>query len=671
MLCIRYDLYKTKYSSDMEYVNGIIKKIKISGNKIQFYIDDLLITYFCNDPNELTKYQIGDRIQVKGTFSIPREEENFYLFNYRNYLLSQKVHYIVEADVVNKITSKVSYHYAFKRFIIKIIDQKKTSTYLRTFILGDNSMINDGVSKSYQDNGISHLFSVSGMHVSFLSSILFMFFQKIKCRKIFKYSCFLTLLFGYAFMTDFTPSIIRASLLFILCLFNNELKFQLENTQILMYIFGMSLLFNPFYLYNTGFLFSYTISFYLLKYNRIFSRYNNYFVKIFMVSFLCFMVSIPIMINSYYNVNILTPFFNLIFVPLVSFIIFPLSLLTIFFPFLDSLLYVMISTMELISLQLAKFDFFNITLCHISVFSFVIYYVIITFIVNKMNNNEYKYIIAIFIIIFMHHHINYFNRYATISFINVGQGDSILLTLPHNRGNILIDCANTQSFYKEKWKQRENSFSIGKNIIIPYLKAQGVSKLDYVIITHGDYDHIGSLDEIIDEIGIKKVILNSGHINNHEANVINKLNNKKISYYQMNKGRVKINRYEFLFLNDKDVDNENEDSLVIYFSINNFKILLMGDAGFETEKYLMEEYNFKNVDILKVGHHGSKYSSSDEFIKMVNPKYSVISVGENNRFGHPNKSVIEKLASSKTFLTSKNGSVKFILQKPILVNSVR
>lgn len=655
----------------MKGVNGIIKKIKISGNQLQFYIDDLLITYFCNDPNELTKYQIGDRIQVKGTFSIPREEENFYLFNYRNYLLSQKVHYIVEADVVNKITSKVSYHYAIKRFIIKIIERKKTSAYLRTFILGDNSMINDSVSKSYQDNGISHLFSVSGMHVSFLSSILFMFFQKIKCRKIFKYCCFLSLLLGYAFMTDFTPSIIRASLLFILGLFNNELKFQIENTQILMYIFEMSLLFNPFYLYNTGFLFSYTISFYLLKYNRIFSRYNNYFVKIFMVSFLCFMVSIPIMINSYYKINILTPFFNLIFVPLVSFIIFPLSLLTICFPFLDSLLYVMISIMECISLQLAKLDYFNITLCHISVFSFVIYYAIITFIVNKMNINEYKYIIAMFIIIFIHHHINYFNRYATISFINVGQGDSILLTLPHNRGNILIDCANTQSFYKEKWKQKENSFNIGRNIIIPYLRAQGVSKLDYVIITHGDYDHIGSLDEIIDEIDIKKVILNSGHLNNNEAHVINKLNNKKISYYQMSKGRIKIDRYEFLFLNDKDIDNENEDSLVIYFSINNFKILLMGDAGFETEKYLMEEYNLENVDILKVGHHGSKYSSSDEFIKMVNPKYSVISVGENNRFGHPSKSVIEKLASSKTFLTSKNGSVKFILQKPILVNSVR
>lgn len=188
---------------------------------------------------------------------------------------------------------------------------------------------------------------------------------------------------------------------------------------------------------------------------------------------------------------------------------------------------------------------------------------------------------------------------------------------------------------------------------------------------HGDYDHIGSLDKIINEIKIKKVIFNSGNINSNEAYIINKLNEEKIKYYNMSKGKVKIDKYELLFLNNKNVNNENEDSLVIYFDINDIKVLLMGDAGFETEKKLIEEYNLRNLDILKVGHHGSKYSSSDEFIKTVNPKYSVISVGENNKFGHPDTSVIKKLASSKTYLTSKNGSVKFILQKPLLVNSVR
>ncbi len=661
----------TKYSVGTKEVNGVIKKIRINGNQIQFYIDDLLINYFCDEQQELEKYQIGDWVKIRGTFSVPKGEDNFYLFDYRNYLLSQKIHYVVSADTIEKISTKISYQYRIKRQMIKIIGNKKITAYLNTFVLGNSSMIDDDVMKSYQSNGISHLFSVSGMHVSFLTNILLFFLNKLRCSKIFRYICLFILLCGYAFLTNFTPSIIRASALFILCMINKECDLQLENAHILMYILGVSLLYNPFYLYNIGFLFSYVISFYLLKYQNTFNRYNSYFGKLFIISLLCFIASIPITINSYYHINILTPLFNLIFVPLVSFIIFPLSLLTLFFPFLDNLLYLIISVMETLSVQLARYDYFDITLCHMPTLSFIIYYIIITFIVNKMNSHEYKYIIILFIIIFIHHNINYFNRYATISFLNVGQGDSILLTLPHNRGNVLIDCSNTQTFSSGSWKQRKNTFNVGQNVIIPYLKAQGISKLDYVIITHGDYDHIGSLDKIIDELDVKAVILNSGHNNNYEEYIINLLHDKKIKYYQMSKGKVQIDKYELLFLNNQDISNENEDSLVIYFNINNIKVLLMGDAGFETEKYLLEEYNLKNMDILKVGHHGSKYSSSDEFIKMVNPKYSVISVGENNKFGHPDKLVMEKLASSETYLTSKNGSVKFILQKPILVNSVR
>ncbi len=661
----------TKYSVGTKEVNGVIKKIRINGNQIQFYIDDLLINYFCDEQQELEKYQIGDWVKIRGTFSVPKGEDNFYLFDYRNYLLSQKIHYVVSADTIEKISTKISYQYRIKRQMIKIIGNKKITAYLNTFVLGNSSMIDDDVMKSYQSNGISHLFSVSGMHVSFLTNILLFFLNKLRCSKIFRYICLFILLCGYAFLTNFTPSIIRASALFILCMINKECDLQLENAHILMYILGVSLLYNPFYLYNIGFLFSYVISFYLLKYQNTFNRYNSYFGKLFIISLLCFIASIPITINSYYHINILTPLFNLIFVPLVSFIIFPLSLLTLFFPFLDNLLYLIISIMETLSVQLARYDYFDITLCHMPTLSFIIYYIIITFIVNKMNSHEYKYIIILFIIIFIHHNINYFNRYATISFLNVGQGDSILLTLPHNRGNVLIDCSNTQTFSSGSWKQRKNTFNMGQNVIIPYLKAQGVNKLDYVIITHGDYDHIGSLDKIIDELDVKAVILNSGHNNNYEEYIINLLHDKKIKYYQMSKGKVQLDKYELLFLNNQDISNENEDSLVIYFNINNIKVLLMGDAGFETEKYLLEEYNLKNMDILKVGHHGSKYSSSDEFIKMANPKYSVISVGENNKFGHPDKLVMEKLASSETYLTSKNGSVKFILQKPVLVNSVR
>jgi competence protein ComEC len=113
------------------------------------------------------------------------------------------------------------------------------------------------------------------------------------------------------------------------------------------------------------------------------------------------------------------------------------------------------------------------------------------------------------------------------------------------------------------------------------------------------------------------------------------------------------------FLNTKEYDNENDNSNVIYFSYNNYKFLFMGDAGMKKEKDILNKYNIKNIDFLKVGHHGSNTSSGEEFINSMNPKYSFISVGKNNRYGHPNKEVLNILDNSKIYRTDQDGSVRF------------
>ena len=112
-------------------------------------------------------------------------------------------------------------------------------------------------------------------------------------------------------------------------------------------------------------------------------------------------------------------------------------------------------------------------------------------------------------------------------------------------------------------------------------------------------------------------------------------------------------------MNAKVYDNENDNSSVIYVTFNNKKFLFMGDASVEVEKDLIEKYNLQNIDVLKVGHHGSKTSSSKEFIDEINPKYSFISVGKNNFYGHPNKEVLDNLKSSKIYRTDQDGSIMF------------
>ena len=117
------------------------------------------------------------------------------------------------------------------------------------------------------------------------------------------------------------------------------------------------------------------------------------------------------------------------------------------------------------------------------------------------------------------------------------------------------------------------------------------------------------------------------------------------------------------FLNTGIYTNENDNSNVIYFIVNNYKFLLIGDAGVDKEKDILDEYDLSDIDVLKVGHHGSKTSSSKEFINEINPKYGIISVGNNNRYGHPNKEVLNNLEDSKIYRTDKQGSIMFKIKK--------
>ena len=122
---------------------------------------------------------------------------------------------------------------------------------------------------------------------------------------------------------------------------------------------------------------------------------------------------------------------------------------------------------------------------------------------------------------------------------------------------------------------------------------------------------------------------------------------------------LNIDNNKLYFLQTKEYDNENDNSNVIYSELNVYKFMFMGDAGIDKEKDILDKYNLSNVDVLKVGHHGSKTSSSKEFINVINPKYSIISVGKNNRYGHPNKEVLNNLENSKIYRTDQDGSIMF------------
>ena len=169
---------------------------------------------------------------------------------------------------------------------------------------------------------------------------------------------------------------------------------------------------------------------------------------------------------------------------------------------------------------------------------------------------------------------------------------------------------------------------------------------------------MGEANYLVENFKVEKVIFNYGEFNELEQELIKVLDKQKIPYYSCIK-ELNIDDNKLYFLNNKDYGNENDNSSVIYTELNDHKFLFMGDAGVEVEEDLIEKYNLKDIDVLKVGHHGSKTSSSKEFIDEINPKYSIISVGKNNRYGHPNDNVLDNLEDSKIYRTDQDGSIMF------------
>ena len=178
------------------------------------------------------------------------------------------------------------------------------------------------------------------------------------------------------------------------------------------------------------------------------------------------------------------------------------------------------------------------------------------------------------------------------------------------------------------------------------------------ISPHGDYDHMGEAINLVNNFKVGKVIFNCGEYNDLEKKLIKVLDKKKIKYYSCIK-ELNIDKNRLYFLQTKLYDNENDNSNVIYTKLNGYKYMFMGDASTTTEKEILNKYNLPDIDVLKVGHHGSKTSSSKEFISEINPKYSIISVGKNNRYGHPNKEVLDSLDNSRTYRTDIDGSIMF------------
>ena len=629
-LRINFFPYKSRIIPSNSFI-GEITNLEYDNDKYKITIKNKeeVIGYY-NSKNKLD-LKLGYTIKIVGSFYEPTNNTIFNTFNYKEYLNNHYIFYQVKIKSLEVIDNHVSLKYKIKNFIIDRCENYKNAGYIKAFIIGDKTDLDNY--ETYQNTGVSHLFAISGMHIGLLTSFLYLLFKKSKFQNL----IVISFLIIYLNITNYSASLIRSALFFTLLIINKKYNLNIETKNILFLTIIILLNYNPYFIFDYGFLYSILTTYGLILSTKYYRK--NYFYNILITSFMAFFFSLPVTIKLNYEFNLLSIINNIFIVPLVSLVVYPLSLTVFILPFLEPILSFMIMVLEKVNYFLNIISI-NIIIPKVSIVWFIIYYL---FLILFIKSNNFKYLIIGILLVFSLKIKPLLNSYTDIYFLDVNQGDSTLLV--NKNKSILIDTGGIVDK------------NISKNTI-KLIKSLGLNNIDTLILTHGDYDHMGEAINLVNNFKVDKVIFNCGEFNDLEKELIKELGKKKIKYYSCIK-ELNVDNNKLYFLQTKKYDNENDNSNVIYTELNGYKFMFMGDAGKEKEKDILEKYNLSHIDVLKVGHHGSRTSSSEEFINEINPKYSIISVGKNNRYGHPNKEVLKTLNNSKIYRTDQNSSIMF------------
>lgn len=492
LLCVRIVFLKSSYSGNETSITGTILSYRIDGNQLKIELqakEKIMVQYYFKEEQEklnfTEQYHLGNQIEVIGVLKQSSRNRNFHLFNYQNYLKSKKTFWILEGDKITRTRENQSILLSWKEKLFQQMDKMENAIYLKYLLLGDSSGIDATWKEETSFLGISHLFAISGMHIHLFVGMTLWILKKVTKKERLHLIVLTIFLSFYCFLTSFSPSIVRASCFFLLLQIKRLCKWKISSLFLLLSILIVMLFYNPFYCYHLGFVFSFLISFSLLYFGK-YQKKQSYFKQLFQTSWIAFWMGVPILIRNFFQVNFLTPIWNLFFVPFVSLLLFPVCVICLVFPFLnpllDILLWILNGCMRLGNqITLLQFSFSAISLPII-----VGYYIVIVYALYSFFKKRYMPFFFLILLLFIHYHITVWNPNSTLTMLDVGQGDSLLLTLPHNQGNILIDTGGIMSYNQESWQQKKKEYSISESVLIPYLRSIGIHSLDYLILTHGE-----------------------------------------------------------------------------------------------------------------------------------------------------------------------------------------
>ncbi|MRX71331.1 DNA internalization-related competence protein ComEC/Rec2 [Bacillus lacus] len=636
------------------------------------------------EQSALKKLIPGTRCRISGSYEPPKSPSNPHAFDYRNYLYSKKIHFILRITSIEGCSAPSHFSIShFRHLGISHISRtfpENSRGIVEALVYGERYHIHEEVSKAYQELGLIHLLAISGLHVGILLGAVYYLLIRSGMTHERARILLLIILPVYTLLAGGAPSVTRAALMAGLYLLLKILGKKLSAADVIGLAFILMLAADPYSLFHAGFQLSFVVSFVLIvSANIVNEGGGSFWIQSFKVSLISQIGSVPLLLHHFSGFSFFSMFLNMVFVPLYSVIILPFSLITValsaafpsagdlFVYVLDKLIFLTNSGV----LKIAGLPLFTIMGKPHPILLFLYICLSVLLLLSAEIKSRFLGASAALLLasaFMLHYHLEKFTNTGEIVFLDVGQGDAIFLRAPYGKGNYLIDTGGTLTFQQEEWRRKNTQYSIESSTLTPFFRSKGIRKLDALILTHGDMDHMGEAVKVLNSIKVEEIIVPKDFARGElEAELLKEALIKNIPVKTVSRGEVLSGKYFDFYVLSPEVssDSKNNDSLVLYTAAGGKRWLFTGDLENEGEKELMLKYPKLKADVLKVGHHGSRGSTSDEFLNHIQPLTAVISAGRNNRYAHPHSEVLDKLKKREItiYRTDSDGAVEFVFQE--------
>ncbi|MGN0437130.1 MAG: DNA internalization-related competence protein ComEC/Rec2 [Lachnospiraceae bacterium] len=647
--------------------------------------------------NEIT---VGDFIKAKGIGTAFNQATNYGQYDEKTYMYGNGIFLAVEDISVEMIRrpkiSIISLLYNTKKSMRDVYYDnlsEKDGSLASAMVLGEKKELDLDVKKMYQKNGIAHLIAISGLHIAMIAGALYQLLRKLVGGYVIPVSVGIGFIILYGLLTGLSSATCRAAIMLSVSLLSQLLGRKYDILSAVSFSLIVMLIVNPYQIGQAGFLLSYGAILGIAVVNPIWKIIIPQMPMWLEGLFVSLSVQIsltPIMFYYFYEIPIFGVVLNIIVVPLMSILLFFLiisGIIGLWFPQLSMILSFPVKMIFRIYEGLCfvneHIPFHTFCMGKPNVWWVVFYYLllimvlIVVYLFADYKEWIYKYKILIICIMLLGLGFLlsplFIRSQLLVSMFDVGQGDCIYIRTP-SRYHILVDGGSSS-------KKNVGTYIMGNG-----LKYYGCDVLDFVVVTHSDSDHYSGIKELLEEDSIKiKNFIVPGIENPDDSylELVKLARSRKCNIVYMCKGeKMSLDGLTFQCLNPqkKYYEDKNTGSLVFLLQYQKFDMLLTGDMDETVENTLLKQN--KNwlaneiggtLDIIKVSHHGSNTASQKSFIEFLKPDIALISVGENNSFGHPHKETMETLekAGCAVYETKKSGQIMITINNKITVHQYR